>query len=117
MDFFVWKKEYAGGIGSIDEQHKVIIDLMNKLFDAIKFNTAYIVIKDVLAELLYYTNYHFTLEAELFKVFEYSEKDEHIRQHNIFVDELKKMISDYNTNTIIPINVLYFLRDWFENHI
>jgi hemerythrin len=34
MAFFEWKDEYSTGLGAIDDQHKVIVRLMNALFIA-----------------------------------------------------------------------------------
>jgi hemerythrin-like metal-binding protein len=66
MAFFDWKDEYSGGITDIDDQHKVIINLMNELYDAIRFKKEETIIKNVFIELLKYANYHFNLENELF---------------------------------------------------
>jgi hemerythrin-like metal-binding protein len=118
MTFFEWKDEYSGGIGSIDDQHKVIIDLMNQLFESIVQGKGESVTKSVFIELLKYANYHFGLEYELFNKYDYKEKAEHVEQHKHFIDKIKNlMIRNYLTEKNIQIETLHYLRGWFQDHM
>jgi hemerythrin len=118
MAFFEWKEEYSGGIQGIDEQHKVILELMNELFDAIRYEKEEATIKKVFVELLKYANYHFGLEAELFEKYVYEEREEHVRQHEHFIQKIKDlMISDYLTDRNIALETLHYLRGWFQEHM
>jgi hemerythrin-like metal-binding protein len=118
MAFFDWKEEYSGGIDDVDKQHKVIIELMNGLFDAIRYEKGESTTKKVFVELLKYANYHFHLESELFKRYQYVQIDEHIHQHQHFIDKIKNlMISDYLTDRNIPLETLHYLKSWFQDHM
>ncbi len=118
MTFFEWKDEYSGGIESIDEQHKVIITLMNELYYSIVHEKADAATKAVFVELLKYANYHFNLENKLFNKYDYKEKAEHLDQHAHFITKVKNlMIKDYLSQRDVQIETLHYLRLWFQDHM
>jgi hemerythrin-like metal-binding protein len=118
MAFFEWKNEYSGGITEIDEQHKVIIELMNELYDAIRFKKEETITKNVFIELLKYSNYHFNLEGQLFDKYQYEKEDQHINEHKHFIEKIKTLIiNEYLTDHNIAIETLQYLKNWFQNHM
>jgi hemerythrin len=116
--FFEWKEEYSGGIDGIDDQHKVIIRLMNELFEAIRYEKGEAITKGVFIELLKYANYHFGLESDLFNKYHYDERAEHIGQHEHFIGKIKNlMINEYLTARDVQLETLHYLRGWFQEHM
>ncbi len=61
--FIEWSGELSVGIEEIDEQHKVLVDLVNEMHDAIHRRRGSDVVKDVLSELAEYTKIHFAVES------------------------------------------------------
>jgi hemerythrin len=117
MAFFEWKDEYTSGIAAIDEQHKVIVKLMNDLFEYIRTDNGEAV-KGVFVELLKYAHYHFGLEAELFERHDYEGRRRHVAEHEHFIDKVKSlMISGYLTDRNVAIDTLHYLRSWFQDHM
>ena len=57
-----WTEELSVGVPSIDEQHKVLIRLLNELFDATQAERGQTLLGKVLNELADYTVYHFQYE-------------------------------------------------------
>lgn len=118
MAYFPWKEEYNLGIGQIDKQHVEIVKLMNELYDSIHYAKENYVIKDVFVRLLKYANYHFTLELELFQKYHYAEERIHIDEHKYYINKVKTiMINELLTEKNAALDVLHFLRSWFENHM
>ena len=66
MPLIAWDQGFSVGVGSIDEQHKKLIGLLNDLHDAMRFGKGRDVLGKVLAELIDYTAYHFRTEEGLF---------------------------------------------------
>jgi hemerythrin-like metal-binding protein len=118
MAFFEWKEEYSVGIVEIDNQHKKILDLINELFESIKDSRGDMIIKEVLDDLIQYSNYHFNLEVKLFNVFNYVRSSEHMKEHNHFIEKINTLMIGAKLNKeCVPFETLDYLRDWFANHM
>lgn len=86
---FLWKKEFELGIGSIDDQHKMLLEIGNRINDLLinheEDDDNYDEIFTVIEELKDYTVYHFSTEEELFIKYKYPEYDEHKKEHDDFI--------------------------------
>lgn len=69
---FYWKQEFELGIPSIDEQHKRLLDIGNRINELLTnhddTDDNYDEIHTVIQELKDYTVYHFKTEEDLFEV-------------------------------------------------
>lgn len=78
---FLWKKEFELGISSIDDQHKRLLEIGNRINDLLinheEDDDNYDEIFMVIEELKDYTIYHFNTEEELFVKYKYPEYNEH----------------------------------------
>ena len=117
-DFFKWNKAFETGITKIDIQHKVIVKILNELYDIIIGNEQEEKINEIIHELIQYTKYHFSEEEKLFEKYNYIEKVEHEKEHENFVEEIKTVVSQMNTDKgMVAIELLNFLKDWLTEHI
>ncbi|MFO7831548.1 MAG: bacteriohemerythrin [Desulfuromonadaceae bacterium] len=117
--FISWNDKISIGIQEIDEQHKQLVELINRLYDAMvqgedRQQTA----NEILNELMQYTIVHFAVEESLFRIFDYPEYEAHRAQHQ----ELREQVIDINTRAqggerMITPELLFFLRKWITNHI
>lgn len=86
---FIWKKEFELGITSIDEQHKKLLDLGNRINELLvnhdDDDDNYDDIYEVIEELRAYTVYHFNTEEALFLKYNYPEYHAHKKEHDDFV--------------------------------
>ncbi|MBU3160274.1 bacteriohemerythrin [Clostridium frigoris] len=118
MVLFVWEDKYKVGIAELDEQHKTLIGLINKLYNAMKQGHGKDVLKSILDDLLGYVKYHFGTEEKYFTKYNYINKNEQIKSHNDFkntVIEFKKKFED--GNTFISTELMNFLKNWLGTHI
>ena len=117
--FVEWSDALSVGIQEIDEQHKVLISLINRLFDETIVNQAPIkVTEEILTELVEYTKVHFAVEESLFRIFDYPEIEAHMKRHvdlKAQVLDLQKKINQ--GQTMINSELLMFLKNWLTNHI
>ena len=67
MPLIQWSDQLSIGIDSVDKQHKVLINLLNKLNDAIAEGNADLILAEIFDGLSAYTIKHFAYEEELFK--------------------------------------------------
>lgn len=120
---FEWKEELELGIPSIDNQHKELISIANRIHGMTERNgsTTCSVNEIILVidELKNYTEYHFQVEEELFIRFNYPEYDQHKKEH----DSFRNYITTFQVNTAAEnhqdkINeLLVSVVKWIMNHI
>jgi hemerythrin len=117
--FVEWTNELSVGIEEIDEQHKILVVLINRLFDETVVHQANpSVIQEILHELVEYTVIHFAVEESLFRIFHYPATELHTQHH----DELKAQVLEIQQKVkqgevTINTELLIFLRRWLTNHI
>jgi len=114
-----WKEEFQHGLIWQDFQHHQLIDNINALINSVtsgdsddkSFRKAALFT-------IQYCSGHFKIEEEYMKKHGYSLTESHIEQHNLFIDDFKKIISDNNLNGAQKSSVLLNkLLTWFKDHI
>ncbi|MGB0748317.1 MAG: bacteriohemerythrin [Magnetospiraceae bacterium] len=88
MSFFEWKDAYSVGVPKIDEQHKVLVALINEL-DKIQNQGGEL--HRVLETLDWYVKEHFSDEEKLMRDASYGELKSHIAEHREFETWLKNI--------------------------
>ena len=76
------------------------------------------VMGSVLAELVDYTQYHFSHEEAAFKKYGYENAEGHTYTHDALVRQLKDLIDKFERNELaISVSILDFLVKWVTEHI
>jgi hemerythrin-like metal-binding protein/PAS domain S-box-containing protein len=113
-----WENDYNTDIQLIDDQHKILVDLINQFYVSFKNGRAKKQVKNILKGLTDYTEYHFGVEEKYFKQFKYENEAEHLALHKVFVEKINQFQSDYNSGKItLSYDIMNFLKDWLVNHI
>jgi hemerythrin-like metal-binding protein len=120
MAIINWAPEYSVGVAEIDEQHKKLFELMNRLFTLYsekKFTKVDVI--PIFNELVNYADEHFSTEEHYFNLYNYKQKDQHTALHESYrqkIEELKKAYDNENqASTLFAIT--NFLNDWWVWHI
>lgn len=114
----VWKNDYSVGIEDIDDDHKKLIDLINRFQTAIYYNTGSTFEHRALDELVDYTKYHFSKEEDLLEKHAYPKFAEHKQEHSEMIEKVESYITEHRDDghkSLAKISV--FLRDWLIKHI
>jgi len=116
-DFIPWTSEFETGITIIDDQHKVLVKLINQLYN--DFGSANRGgMKKVIKELTNYTEYHFTCEEDIFRKINYDDALKHSEQHHQFVKKVVDFQSDYEKGSaVMSMDIIEFLKKWLLTHI
>ncbi len=102
----------------IDEQHQIIINLINELYAEFLAGKANETLDKIIEELTEYTVIHFQTEETFFERVNYSHKKEHIEEHSEFVNSISKFKIKLKKNEVnLSYDIMNFLRDWLQNHI
>lgn len=118
-EFIEWSDKISVGIQELDEQHKQLVLLINRLYDAMVLGEDKLTVaKEVLRELEKYTVIHFAVEECLFRIFDYPDYAAHCELHK----ELCNQVSEINRKVqsgerLITPELLFFLRKWITSHI
>jgi len=118
MAYIDWTEKLSVGIDIIDEQHKVLFQIINDLHDAMKAGQSKLVIKDVLARLIDYTNFHFSMEETLMEQYGYMESPAHKKMHkDLVADVMTLQLKFERSQRAMGVQVLTFLKVWLNEHI
>ena len=118
MGQITWKESYSIGITVIDDQHKILIGLINELYEAQRHGTGQLIVGEVLKKLTDYTIYHFTMEEEMLFKNMFPQLDEHKKEHLGFIENLTALQKDADRNNLLlTLKTLNFLKDWTITHI
>ncbi|MGD9583275.1 MAG: bacteriohemerythrin [Lysobacterales bacterium] len=116
--FIEWSDELSVGIEEIDEQHKVLVGLLNDLNDAIREHHGNDACIGVLDRLVEYTRIHFAVEESLMRIFDFPDYENHKTEHQGLVDEVlslrHEIVEDHHK---ISFKLLHFLKMWLTQHI
>jgi hemerythrin len=113
-----WSDDLSVGIQEIDEQHKVLVNLVNEMHDAVKGHDAGGHAMSVLDMLVDYTRIHFAVEESLMRIFEYPKYADHKQQHEQLLREVLTLRAELQSGKErIGLKLLHFLRMWLANHI
>jgi hemerythrin len=116
MQHLQWTDELDTGIQVIDNQHKRIVEYINKLIDA-RVSHDKEQIATVLDELVDYTLSHFTFEESLMEEAGYPFIKGHKRVHQLFVKRVGDYVQRFKMGEDIADELLNTLKAWLINHI
>ena len=117
-DLITWSDKLNTGVPSVDEQHKKLVSMVNRMNHALLTGKANETVGRVLDDLIDYTASHFQHEERLMTTHDFPGYNEHKRQH----DELKQNVLDlqrrFNEGSArLNVEVMVFLRNWLKGHI
>ena len=112
-----WQDSFALGLAEIDDQHKTLFSLMNRLWLALVNKAGSEDLLMIIGELEHYTISHFAAEETFMRVTRYPRFLEHKQAHDKFVSRLAEEKANLTGGKVIGIALLHFLKDWLVNHI
>ena len=121
VDIFPWNDNFNTGVAIIDEQHRKLVDLLNRLATQVAYKTDDDELNQIFDELADYTIYHFQTEEGLWN--RYLREDpldsQHQAIHQMFVDKVLDLKRQQKVKATIDIveDALAFLADWLASHI
>ncbi len=118
MAMITWDISLRVGVDIVDNQHKKLVDLINRLYDAMIAGKGRQALGGILSELIDYTVTHFNTEENLFRQYGYPGAPDHIKEHHHLTKTAKELQTASDSGkTTITLDVMNFLKDWLVNHI
>lgn len=116
---FEWDDSFLIGIAELDDEHKTLIDDINKLHEELTGNNERSEIKACLGEIYVRMEAHFALEERVMKVHEYEFFDEHKHEHDELLESYTECMMQFlNGEDISSGNPIEdCLKQWVVDHI
>jgi len=113
-----WTEQLSTKIHLFDHEHKKLIDLINKLHEAMLKKEANNVLGSILNELTDYTVVHFKHEEEAMSKHGFPGLAAHKKQHEDFVNKVADTKKKHAEGAImLTIPLIDFLTTWITEHI
>ena len=115
-----WDNSLSVGIDLIDEQHKILIQRLNDLSNAVEMMQGEAEITKTLEFMIDYTDFHFSSEEKYMTEQNYPGLDYQQELHEEFKSTLKHIVEDFEeegTTREVTISINTFLVNWLKKHI
>lgn len=118
MVLIQWEDGFALGIPDVDNEHKALIDLINRLHGALSTAASKDEIADFLAELHASVAAHFALEENVMDQCGYNQAAAHKADHERLLDDIREIMDAQllEDRTGYENALSERLRAWFEQH-
>jgi len=115
-----WSSTYSVGVKVIDEQHKGLLNLVNKMYNHVSGNEkeerAYF--KKIIQEAVDYVKVHFATEEKIMRAVKFDGYAAHKRAHDSFILTVVDNIREYESGKRVTLSSFtHFLKDWILTHI
>lgn len=115
-----WTGQLATGLQEVDDQHRQLLDILNRLAEQRQSALDSSAIEKLLHELKSYAGYHFRLEEDLMASWPVNARNRavHERAHASFIDYVGRIepLLDAGQEEMLD-HLLAFLTKWLVHHI
>ncbi len=113
-----WNDELSVGIHEIDQQHHMLVDILNEFHDAIQQHKGTDVASAILERLADYTRIHFAVEESIMRLLAYPDYRAHKALHDELIEQLMELAVKFAAGKkSVNFELLHFLRIWLTRHI
>jgi hemerythrin len=111
--------QLATGIKAIDNDHRMLIDIVNALHDEIDSQAHASQVDSALAALIRYVEEHFAREEKIMEACRYTDLASHMKLHQNLAQTVYSLLRLFRTEPekIVWAEVQAFLNQWLINHI
>jgi hemerythrin len=118
MEPIQWTESFSVGVKLFDEQHKQLVEMINRLSEDPQAGTSSETVSELLNAMTDYAQQHFEAEETLMEKHGYPQLREHTAQHHAFRRKTAELCMDtMNRVGTVPESLLEYLRDWLLGHI
>ncbi len=118
MPFMEWNEGLSCHHDVIDADHKRLVEMVNRLHEAMMARQGAKMVGGILDELIDYTRTHFGREEALMAAKTYPHYLAHKAEHDKLIQQANELQRKHETGAIsLSLETMDFLRDWLFNHI
>jgi methyl-accepting chemotaxis protein len=116
-DWIPWDQMLATGHAVLDDDHRQLVALVNRLADRVVDHKGEDDYLSLLDELVAHTRAHFGREEQLMAECGYPDADAHKSQHARLLQDALEYLSKVKSSSAPSISMLYFFDQWLTRHI
>jgi len=117
-DLVNWSDDLAFGVEQIDNDHRHLLGMVNRLYRFMKTKASAQEIDKAFQELQDYTRTHFAAEEQIMQEMSYAKYDEHKKAHDAFCQRVEDMYARYKSGELSgEVDLTGLLGNWWVNHI
>jgi len=118
MTLFKWDDKYSVKNEELDNHHKALFDILNRLYQSCFDENEVIALDPIYEELVSYINYHFSAEEQHMRNIGYVYTDKHIIIHNLFKEKILQLRNNADIDNIeVTKELIVYLGKWLLNHV
>ena len=122
MAFMTWTPDMSVGLAELDEDHQVLIRVINELAENQGRSDRVSVLKGCFNHLRHYAEYHFAREEAVLRSVGYRSLGDHHKEHAAFSDTMRDLAVRFDERpeeVVGEVNkeLLSYLRGWLQHHI
>ncbi len=113
-----WNAGFEVGYGTIDSQHRLLVDILNVVMDGLKKPTGDIATQTALKRLIDYTKSHFSTEDNPMVEHKSPDLAAHRKQHSDLIAKVDALHADVKAGKqLVGPKTVMFLQNWLVDHI
>lgn len=118
VPFFPWNDDLSVRVPRMDDQHRVLLRLTNRVADLASSGASGSAIRTILGQLAEYTRFHFAEEERFMEGIGYPDLPAHRRIHADLVGQVMSLLARLDDGEVVLVpGLLDFLKDWLIRHI
>lgn len=119
MAILAWSEACSVGSAMIDSDHRILINLVNQLHDAVETGQSRDVLGSVLNVLTEYVEHHFHREELLMTSIGYPDREEHCASHRALEARVRDLRDRWlaGDRQVLDDEAMHFLKRWLTEHI
>ncbi len=117
---FRWGDEYLLGVDAMDEEHKILIEKMNRLAECLEVEQdekGRASMRTAFADMVAYTKEHFADEEAYLEEIGFPELQAHQRLHVDLLARVGEFSADVENGRVDGAKLMNFINDWLMRHI
>ena len=118
MPILVWTDEYSINVAEIDEQHKKLLDHVNRLHAGVEAQIDKQDLHQLVEDLYEYASFHFASEEKLMEQYGMDHIKKHHEEHRVLLNHLNHICNAISQGKRPAFYSEYDVsNDWFLAHI
>jgi hemerythrin len=118
MELFTWYKKYSVNNEELDDHHKKLFGIMNRLYEnCLQANSVHC-LEPIIEAMAAYADYHFSAEEKHMRMLGYQDIDKHMAEHRAFTAKaLHLKESTDKDDPELTKELIVFLGNWLLHHV
>ncbi len=120
MSSLIWCDDYSVNIRSIDNEHKLLMEMVKELDSALETQGHVLLqlVSAALKQLSHAIRMHFDSEERFLLLNNYPDSVNHQKEHNALLMKLDDFIGNFSSEQLVFTEQMsLYIKDWFVRHI